>query len=145
MIRVLKAAEEYLPRILEIMRDAISPIWTESALLSEMQKAESYFIVAIDEKTVVGFAVVRPVGDDGELLQIAVDKSVRRSGVGDLLMTAVLEYASINTLKSTLLEVRKGNEAAVRLYEKHGFKALRIRKDYYNDPIEDALIMQHET
>ena len=160
MIRVAQATENDLPQVLEIMREAISPVWTSKALLSEIHKGDSHFIVAVDEAivdacavvgeadeptpcvtAVVGFAVIRQVGTDGELLQIAVDKSARGRGVGDLLMGASLDYAKDNALDSVFLEVRGSNTAAVGLYEKHGFKPVRTRKDYYDSPVEDALVM----
>jgi ribosomal-protein-alanine N-acetyltransferase len=84
---------------------------------------------------------MRQVGDDGELLKIVVDKIERGNGIGDLLMEAVLDYTEEKGFKAVFLEVRIGNIAATRLYEKHGFKSVRIRKDYYNAPFEDALIM----
>ena len=90
---------------------------------------------------VLGFAIFRRVGDDGELLQIAVDKVARGSGISDLLMTDVIEYAKKESLNSVFLEVRSSNEAAVNLYLKHGFTTIRVRKNYYDDPVEDALIM----
>jgi len=164
LITVTIAKEEHLGEILRILRETISPEWTYDAFLSEMRKSDSLFLVAADSPrryapplqpppqfaappsteegyTVVGFAVVRQVGDDGELLQIAVDKAARRKGVGDSLMVAVLEYAAKNALGSVFLEVREGNEAAVQLYRKHGFESVRVRKDYYNDPVEDAVVM----
>jgi len=145
MIRVVIAAEEDLPRILEIEQDAISPPWTHGALLSAMYKDDSIFFVAIDglsaDGDVVGFAVFRQVGDDGELLKIAVDKSARGKGFGDLLMNAVLEKAKDNAFPSIFLEVRSSNTAAIRLYEKHGFSTVRVRKNYYNYPVEDAIVM----
>jgi len=144
MVSIIPATENDIQRILEIEQEAISPPWTHGALLSEMYKKDSYFIVAVDERlspAIVGFAILRCVGDDGELLQIAVDKAQRRGGVGDLLMIAALEYARENALNSVFLEVRRGNTAAVGLYKKHGFNSVRIRKDYYSDPVEDASVM----
>jgi len=144
MVSIIPATENDIQRILEIEQEAISPPWTHGALLSEMYKKDSYFIVAVDERlspAIVGFAILRCVGDDGELLQIAVDKAQRRGGVGDLLMIAALEYTRENALGSIYLEVRRGNTAAVGLYKKHGFNSVRIRKDYYSDPVEDASVM----
>ena len=176
MVSIIPATENDIQRILEIEQEAISPPWTHGALLSEIYKEDSYFVVAFDEQmplsaddtapsaisnaassaisnaapatlnntafsAVVGFAVLRQVGDDGELLQIAVDKAKRRGGVGELLMIAALEYARENTPGSIFLEVRRGNTAAIGLYKKHGFSSVRIRKDYYSDPVEDAIVM----
>jgi len=162
MVSVIPATENDIQRILEIEQEAISPPWTHGALLSEMYKKDSYFVIAIDDSApsttdvddyssptvdkhrspaVVGFAILRSVGDDGELLQIAVDKAQKRGGVADLLMIATLEYARKNTLGSVFLEVRRGNAAAVGLYKKHGFTSMRIRKNYYSDPVGDAVVM----
>ena len=151
MIRIAYASVKDLQRILEIMHDAISPIWTSDAFLSEMRKGDSLFLVALDDEIVdietgsprcMGFAVVRQVGDDGELLQIAVDTKVRRGGIGSLLIEAVLDYAAKNSMQSVFLEVRKSNIAAISLYEKNGFEPVRTRKDYYDNPDEDAMVMK---
>jgi len=90
---------------------------------------------------VLGFVILRRMGDEGELLQIAVDSAARRCGVGDLLMGAALRYARDNALRTVFLEVRKSNEAAIALYWKHGFNSVRLRKDYYSDPVEEAVVM----
>jgi len=141
LIKIAYASENDVSRIVEIMQDALTPIWTSDAFLSEMRKSDSLFMVALRDDNIIGFAIIRQVGDDGELLQIAVDKSARRCGIGDLLMEAVLKYAVESKHQSVFLEVRCSNDAAVKLYEKHGFEPVRTRKDYYNDPVEDALIM----
>jgi len=142
MIKIVPASENYIEQILEIENEAISPPWTHGALLSAIYDDDSYFVLAKDELVeVLGFAILRQVGDDGELLQIAVCKSARCRGVGDALIDAVLQHATESKYKSVFLEVRKSNNPAIGLYEKHGFSTLRIRKDYYTNPIEDANIM----
>ena len=88
-----------------------------------------------------GFVILRGLVDDGELLQIAVDKRARRCGVADLLMDAAIGYALEKELKAIFLEVRKSNDAAIALYKKHGFKSVRLRSDYYSNPLEDAVVM----
>jgi len=158
MVKITLATKVDISQILEIEKEAFSPPWTHNALLNELSKDDSYFIIAKEnttklssivepspacraQHTILGFALMRQVGDDGELLKIATDKTARRKGVGDLLMTAVLDKAKSNAFPSVFLEVRSSNTAAIRLYEKHGFKTIRIRKDYYTDPIEDAVIL----
>ena len=146
MIKIRLATREDLPSVLEIEQENMSPPWTYGSLLDELNKDDSYFIVAAGgmqehRPRIVGFAILRQVGDDWELLQIAVDKVARRSGIGDKLMAAVLEHADEHALGSVFLEVRSGNTAAVMLYEKHGFETVRVRKDYYDSPIEDAVVM----
>lgn len=148
MICVAEATEDDMPRLLEIEREAISPPWTEGALLSEIYREDSFFAVAVCQENdarppavTLGFVILRRAGDEGELFQIAVDNAARRQGAADILMGAALDYASEKSLSSVFLEVRKSNEAAIRLYKKHGFETVRRRKDYYSDPVEDAVIM----
>jgi len=146
LINIVSVAQEHLERVLEIEQGAISPPWSSEALLDEMSRDDSYFVVAVNQAgepspCLVGFAFLRQVGDDGELLHIAVDTTSRGCGVGDALMSAVFKHATENALKSVFLEVRSSNNTAIRLYEKHGFSTVRIRKDYYDKPVEDALIM----
>ena len=88
-----------------------------------------------------GFVILRRIGDDGELLQIAVDRVARRHGIADLLMGAALRYVEDNALDAVFLEVRSSNGAAIPLYKKHGFEFMHLRKDYYCEPVEDAVIM----
>ena len=161
MINIIKATKEHIPEILRIGNELISPAWTHKMLLSELNNGDSEIFVAVGKQGdgssaflyrnkkaeepspcfLHGFVVFRQVGDDGEILQIAVDKAVQRSGVGGLLIDSAIKHAHENELKSIFLEVRKSNVAAVGLYKKHGFENVRERKGYYNDPVEDAIVM----
>ena len=159
MTKVRLATREDLSRIFEIEQEAMSPPWSYVAFEEELGRDDSFFVAAMSNTTepspcviamnnttnlspcVCGYAIMRKVGDDGELLKIVVEKSSRGNGIGDLLMESVLDHTEENGFKAVFLEVRVGNIAATRLYEKHGFKSVRIRKEYYNAPFEDALIM----
>jgi ribosomal-protein-alanine N-acetyltransferase len=136
LIVIEAAAEEDISRILEIEHEAFSPPWTHGALLGIGDESER-----IKHVRILGFIILRCMGDEGELLQIAVDKAARRRGVADALMGAALRFAGECSIGSVFLEVRKSNEAALRLYEKHGFRPVRLRKDYYSSPVEDAVVM----
>jgi len=140
MITVRNAIPEDIPRILEMFNESITPVWSQSAIQAELEKSDSFFLVAVCDE-VVGFAVIRQVGDDGELLQIATCPTVRRTGVGDALLCAVIGFAAKEKYKNLHLEVRKSNEPAINLYKKHGFERVRTRTDYYNSPPEDAIVM----
>jgi len=141
VIKIVNAKEDDMSRILEIEQESISPPWTHGSLLCEIFKEDTFFATAVEDGKTLGFVILRRMPDDGELLQIAVDSAGRRRGIADLLMIAALDNAKENALKSVFLEVRKSNNAAICLYEKHGFKSLRQRRDYYNDPTEDAIVM----
>jgi len=149
MIEVVNAAVEHLTGILKIGQELISQAWTYNMLLDELAKGDSVILAACRKEAtprphnpyVLGFAVFRQVGDDGEILQIAVDRAMQRCGIGDKLMDTITRNSREMNLNSIFLEVRKSNFAAIQLYEKHGFEEVRIRKDYYNDPVEDAAVM----
>ena len=143
MIR--EATEEDMPRILEIEREAISPPWSEGGILGEVYSDHSYFALACDgastHSAVLGFAILQRNLDEGELLQIAVGTEYRRSGIADELMTATLLWAKSSGIRMIFLEVRESNAPAIMLYEKHGFKKAGLRRGYYIDPKEDAVVM----
>ena len=138
------ATEEDMPRILEIERDAISPPWSHGGLLSEIYKDDSFFALAVENDMILGFIIMRHMDEDSELLQVAVDSAYRRRGIADLLMESALFWACDCGVGIVYLEVRKSNEAAIMLYEKHGFIQSGCRKEYFTDPLEDAIIMFNE-
>ena len=147
MIAVRVATLCDVQRILEIASVSISPAWTYASVADRIERDDTLLLVAVVSgrgACVVGFAAFRQVGDDGELLQIAVDEKARREGVGSELLSEVLKHAEEKSLGSVFLEVRESNVPAISFYEKFGFKQLHIRKAYYDDPVEDALIMIRE-
>lgn len=92
--------------------------------------------------TLLGFLVVWHVADEVELLDLATDPSQRRRGVASALLTALTESARRSAGRAVFLEVRSGNQAARALYEKHGFRVVHERKNYYRDPVENAVCMR---
>lgn len=93
------------------------------------------------EDTVVGYASLWHIVNEGHINNIAVDEPFRRMGVGARLMDALIATAEAKGMVGLTLEVRMGNRAAMALYHKYGFKAEGIRKNYYTDTKEDAVIM----
>ena len=84
---------------------------------------------------------IPPVAGEGEVQRIAVLPRYRRLGLGRKMMDAMLTYASQCRVTAVSLEVREGNHPARRLYESYGFAAEAVRRDYYRNPTEDAVIM----
>ena len=135
------AIERDMPRIMEIEKDSISPPWSHGALLGEIYNEGTSFLLAFMDSAAVGFCILRCTGDEGELFQIAVAKSHRRRGFAGMLLESALLRARSSGVGTVYLEVRKSNTAAIALYKKYGFKKKGLRKKYYNDPEEDAVIM----
>lgn len=144
-INIVPAAKDNLGQILEIGKESISADWTLGFLLPEIDREDTYFIAAERDGDVLGFAVFREVGGDGELLQIATRKDSRLGGIGSTLLSAVLHYAHDKSFGRVFLEVRRSNAEAIGLYEKFGFKILRVRKGYYDNPVEDALVFHRDS
>ena len=98
------------------------------------------FVVKENDE-VIGFIILSVVGSEAEVLQIAVKGNLRRKGAGTFLINNILRWCSRNEVRSMYLEVRISNKNAIDLYRKTGFEVIGKRKNYYDDPIEDALIM----
>ena len=142
MITISQATQDNLARISEIDRESISPPWSDTSFAAELENPDSIFLVAAEDGKTLGFIILRRVSiDEGEVFRIAVDRSARQRAVGDMLMRAALQYASENALRTLYLEVRESNKAAIALYLKYGFVETGRRKDYYDNPTEDAFIM----
>jgi len=97
--------------------------------------------VAEGQHGVVGFAVVRVISDELEILNMAVQPAARRQGFASLLLANVMELGRVSGAKHAFLEVRQSNSGAVAFYARHGFAVRGRRPRYYNDPVEDALIL----
>ncbi|MFO0589731.1 MAG: ribosomal protein S18-alanine N-acetyltransferase [Polyangiaceae bacterium] len=87
------------------------------------------------------FLVGWHVADELHILNVATSPNMRRRGLGDAILAAVLDYAKAQHIRIVLLEVRRSNDPAIGLYRKHGFSVFGVRKKYYSDNDEDAIEM----
>jgi ribosomal-protein-alanine acetyltransferase len=94
--------------------------------------------------TVLGFIVVRTLGDEWELENVMVESSLRRSGIGTRLLREALELGRRGDCKTMFLEVRESNDSARKLYKKNGFTETGRRTAYYGNPTEDAVLLSYE-
>jgi ribosomal-protein-alanine N-acetyltransferase len=101
---------------------------------------DSLYIAAFDKGHVIGFTGMHAVLDEGHIMNMAVLEEYRGQGVGQKLMETLFEIAPEKVCSYTL-EVRESNHAAIRLYKRLGFTGVGIRRGYYTNPIENALIM----
>jgi len=123
-----------------------APHWDEAQYRVMLQDAgqdvlRRVLFVAVDGKRVVGFAAGAVVVEEAELESVAVDDAWRRWGVGRALSEAVFGWAGTQGAKRVRLEVRAANEAAHALYLGLGFEACGMRRGYYVDPVDDAVLM----
>lgn len=143
-----------LPEILELERSSFGKMaWSskdfETALSSDYdypmvvhkrpvntEDRESYI------NNLAGYSVLRLLGPEAEIENICVSPDMRRNGIGETLMQKMIQTALTEKASVIFLEVRAGNTPARALYQKLGFKELYVRKGYYKDPTDDAIIMQ---
>ena len=117
--------------------------WNESTLKNELKNEYSYYIVAkstIDSE-IVGFAGLKIVLDNADIMNIVTKKSKRNLGIAQLMLQELINISKEKNVKTITLEVNYKNKPAIRLYEKFNFKQIAIRKNYYSNT-DDAILMQ---
>ena len=136
----MKDLQASVTAVYEILSDVypVSP-WSEKQILSDMQQDNvDYFFVKKDEK-IVGFLAISQLAGELEITNIAIKKAYQGHGLGSQLL-ANLDHVDF----PILLEVRASNTPAQALYKKCGFGIIGKRKQYYHEPVEDAIIMKRE-
>ena len=132
---------QHLNEIQEIENACFSLPWHRSALEKQMCADNCVFLAALDESgSVMGYIGLMYVLDEGYISNVAVSPQYRRRGVADALIEALIERTK-TFLAFVTLEVRESNHAAKYLYTKHDFETVGKRKNYYDRPKEDALLM----
>jgi len=131
-----------LPQLEQIESQCFSVPWTEAMLRSQLAPENHIFLAAeTPEGTVIGYVGLMFVLDEGYISNVAVAANYRRQGVAAALIGALIERAKDKRLSFLTLEVRAGNAPAIALYEKFGFAPVGRRKNYYEKPAEDAILM----
>ena len=140
-LTVTDAREEQLPQIMQIERQCFSVPWTEAMLRAQLSPDSHVFLAAETEEGVVGYVGMMYVLDEGYISNVAVRPDMRRRGAADALLGALEARARALRLSFLTLEVRESNAPAIALYEKHGYRLAGRRKNYYEKPAEDAILM----
>ncbi|GER92563.1 ribosomal-protein-alanine N-acetyltransferase [hot springs metagenome] len=135
---------EDIPEVVSIERLSFSMPWSETSFRSEIYSRYSITRVAELNGIVVGYICVKHVADECHLLNLAVHPDYRRRGIAKVLLDNMIRELKIEGCRFFYLEVRASNYTARRLYEGVGFNMVGIRKGYYVNPVEDAIIMMKE-
>lgn len=139
--KINKMSIEDLKSIRDILYSNFDNFWSYDVLEDELESDNSYVIVAKNnENIIVGFAGLKVILDEANIMNIVVKKDFRHHGIGSILLRALINYSKKLNLKTITLEVNKNNLSAIRLYDKFSFDRLGIRKKYYNGE-SDAIIM----
>ena len=138
---IQNAEKKHLAQLENLEKLCFSMPWTREQLESQLPDAQHVFLVAVDGESVLGYVGMMFVLDEGYISNVAGSPEARRCGIGDALIAELLLRAEEKALSFVTLEVRESNEAAIRLYQKHGFQKVGLRKKYYDLPKEDAILM----
>ena len=138
---ILELKNEDVLMVAEIEKECFSKPWSEKAIKTEINNDLSYFVVAKVGNEVVGYGGMYSVMGEGYIYNIAVKRKYRKFGIGTNIVNELVNYSKIKSLNFLSLEVRKSNTPAINLYSNCGFKKIGNRKNFYTNPLEDAIIM----
>lgn len=144
-IEIRKAKLSDIPAITRIEVESSNIPWSAKALTHDVtQNEKAYVIVADKNGERVGYADARILAREAQINNIAVLEEYRRQGIGDAMLAHLIEVFESKGCHLITLEVRESNKVAISMYEKHGFTTVGIRREYYKDNKEDALLMNKD-
>lgn len=130
-----------LEQVAVIENENFSMPWSEKSFAESLQREDTLFLVAAEKEEILGYVGCYCIAGSSEITNVAVKHSHRRRGIGSMLLEELfVQGASFNTLEY-ILEVRESNKAAIALYRRKGFEEEGIRKNFYEKPLENAVIM----
>ncbi len=168
MIKIVPLQLEYCEAVAEIAKESLPESWSVNEIRNVLNYDYNFYYVAyevlskredvssfshVSDKiaksqetfapcTIVGFAGAMLIDHDADLLNIAVKKEFRGRGIGNKLLETLMQTGKQRGMNRMLLEVRESNHVARSLYLEHGFLQIAMRKNYYHNPTEDAVIME---
>ena len=136
--------KDHVSQIAQLEAQCFSDPWSEKSIASELENPLSLWLVAEENGQVLGYVGSQTVLDESDMMNVAVDSEYRRQGIARALIEALIAELSKMGSRCLRLEVRVSNETARALYARMGFQQLGLRKNYYHNPKEDALILGKE-
>lgn len=128
-------------QVLEIENVCFPVPWSRDSFLSEIRNPLAQYLVAEEDFVLQGYAGVWLIFDEGHITNVAVHPRARGKRIGEMLLTNTIAFVSAHGAVTITLEVRTSNDSAQSLYRRMGFEEVGLRKGYYTDNGEDALIM----
>lgn len=140
-INICMMTTEDISQVAAIEAASFSMPWSQQAFAESLAMPEAIFLTAETDDVVVGYIGCYLTAGEGEITNVAVAPTYRRRGIAETLLKEMLDELAKKEASQVFLEVREYNEAAIALYEKCGFARIGMRKNFYEKPREDAVIM----
>ena len=136
--------EEDNEGVFEVEKNCFEDYWSKDSFKKELNNNLAKYLVAKVDEKIAGYVGIWFVVDEGHITNVAVHENFRGKKIGDKLIKRLVEVCKDNNIVSMTLEVRASNVVAQNLYRKYGFKMAGIRKEYYSNNKEDAIIMWND-
>ena len=140
-LQIKPLTEEYVDQVCVLEEEAFSMPWHRESFLEMISNKDACYLIGLLGEEVVASCGLRNIVGDGEITNVVTKASARGKGFGKQMLLKLLEEGSAMGVEAFTLEVRKSNAPAIGLYEKLGFVTEGVRKNFYEEPTEDALIM----
>lgn len=137
-------SESDLDEVMQVEREAFTTPWTREMYRAELSKEDGIYVVARLKGDLAGYGGMLMILEEGHLMTLAVKKKFRRRGVATVILLHLFREVVKRGGRFVTLEVRPTNRPALSLYAKFGFEVMGVRRGYYMDNLEDALIMWTE-
>ena len=144
MLEIREMEMEDLEPTAALEEELFQTPWSLNGLFSFFLREDVTFLVALDGEKRIGYCGIVTVLDEGDIVKVAVSKEYQGQGVGTALMKELFRRMSKRGIRTIHLEVRESNHSAIALYRKMGFSEDGIRRDYYESPVENALLMSRK-
>ena len=141
-IRLMTA--DHVSQVAQLEKLCFRDPWSENSVSSELNNPLSLWLVAVEGEKVAGYVGSQSVMGESDMMNVAVHPDFRRQGIGERLILELIDQLENRGNHSLTLEVRASNVSAIALYRKLGFEQVGLRKNYYRNPKEDALILRKE-
>lgn len=141
LLKIHELKTEDINSILNIQKELDIQILSKQNILKDLTNSHFKYFVIKYNNNIVGYTSISYVSDI-EIESIVIKKDFQRLGIGNFLLNYIFDFAKLNNIQNIFLEVRNSNIAAINLYMKNGFKKINIRKNYYTDTNEDAIILK---
>ncbi len=143
-MKIIPMNESHVAQIAALEKQCFSDPWSENSVASELENPLSLWLIAEEDGAVCGYVGSQTVLDETDMMNIAVCPDCRRKGIAAALITELVSRLKARGSRVLRLEVRESNFSAIALYEALGFTQLGLRKNYYRNPKENALILGKE-